>query len=143
MQSLVTSDLTRIAINLDPEHVYEQVLARAGRQHGVLDLLAVTRTKRLAIIELKAAENPDLPLQAAEYWTRIRRHRLHGDLARYGFFPGIELQAAPPILYLVAPELRFHPTTSTILSYLNPEIEIVRVGLAEAWRHGLRVTRRH
>ena len=143
MQSLVTSDLTRIDINLDPEHVYEQVLARAGREHGVLDLLAVTRTKRLAIIELKATENPDLPLQAAEYWTRIRRHQLHGDLLRYGFFPGIELQASPPILYLVAPELRFHPTTSTILSYLDPEIEVVRVGLAEAWRHGLRVTRRH
>jgi hypothetical protein len=143
MQSLVADDVTRIDFNLDPEHVYEQVFARGGRQHGVLDLLAVTRSKRLAIIELKATENPDLPLQAADYWTRIRRHQAHGDLARYGFFQGIELQAAPPILYLVAPELRFHPTTATILSYLNPEIEIVRVGLAESWRRGLRVMRRH
>ena len=143
MQSLVSRDLTRIDIHLDPEHVYEQVFARAGRQHGVLDLLAMRRAKRLAIIELKATENPDLPLQAAEYWTRIRRHQLHGDLERYGFFPGLQLQALPPILYLVAPELRFHPTTSTILGYLNPEIEIVRVGLGENWRRGLRVTRRH
>ena len=43
----------------------------------------------------------------------------------------------------MAPELRFHPTTSTILSYLNPEIEVVRVGLAESWRRGLPVMRRH
>jgi len=33
-----------------------------GHQHGVLDLLWVTPTKRLAIIELKATENPDLPI---------------------------------------------------------------------------------
>ena len=123
-------DLTRIDINLDPEPVYEQVFARAGQQHGVLDLLAVTRAKRLAILELKATENPDLPLQAADYWTRIRRHQVHGDLARYGYFPDTELQSVPPIVYLVAPTLRFHPTTATILSYLNPEMEVVRVGVA-------------
>jgi hypothetical protein len=143
MQCLVTGDIARIDIQLDPIHVYEQVFARAGRQHGVLDLLVVTQKKRLAILELKATEDPDLPLQAADYWTRIRRHQAHGDLCRYGFFPGMELQSAAPILYLVAPELRFHPTTSTILSYLNPEIEVVRVGLAESWRRGLRVMRRH
>lgn len=139
MQSLVTADLRRIDTNLDSEHVYEQVFARAGGQHGILDLLTVTRTKRLAILELKAMENPDLPLQAADYWMRVRRHQIQGDLARYGYFQGMELQAAPPIVYLVAPALRFHPTTATILSYLSPEIEVVRIGLAEDWRRGLRV----
>jgi len=142
MQSLVTQDVSRVDITLDPDRVYEQVFAQAGGQHGVLDLLTVTRTTRLAILELKATENPDLPLQAADYWLRIRRHQAQGDLARYGYFSGSQLQDAPPIVYLVAPALRFHPTTDTILRYLSPEMEIVRVGLAEGWRRGLRVVLR-
>jgi hypothetical protein len=142
MQSLVTADISRADINLDPAHVYEQVFARSAGQHGVLDLLTVTRAKRLAILELKATENPDLPLQAADYWARVRRHQAQGDLARYGYFPGMELQSAPPIVYLVAPALRFHPTTSTILRYFSPEIEVIRVGVAESWRRGLRVMTR-
>ncbi len=142
MQSIVMQDVSRIDVMLDPQHVYAQVSAKSGAQHGVLDLLTMTRTKRLAILELKATENPELPLQAADYWERIRRHQAQGDLARYGYFAGLELQAAPPIVYLVAPALRFHPTTETILNYLSPEIEIVRVGLAEGWRSGLRVVMR-
>jgi len=54
----------------------------------------------------------------------------------------MELQSAPPVVYLVAPALRFHPTTETILSYLTPEMEVVRVGLVEDWRRGLRVSMR-
>jgi hypothetical protein len=142
MQWLVTSDVSRVDINLDPDHVYEQVFARAGAQHGVLDLLGVTRSKRLAILELKATENPDLPLQAADYWARIRRHQAQGDLARNGYFSGMQLQAAPPIVYLVAPTLHFHATTAAIVSYLSPELKIVRVGLTENWRRGLQVTMR-
>ncbi len=142
MQSMVKQDVSRVDVTLDPQHVYEQVFAQAGGQHGVLDLLAVTRTKRLAILELKTTENPDLPLQAAHYWLRIRRHQAQGDLARYGYFPGLQLQAAPPMVFLVAPALRFHPTTDAILRYLSPEMEIIRVGLAESWRRGLRVVMR-
>lgn len=142
MESLVTSDVTRVDINLDPEHVYEQVFARTAGRHGVLDLLAVTHAKRLAILELKATESPDLPLQAADYWSRIRRHQAQGDLTRYGYFPRMQLQLVPPLVYLVAPALRFHPTTSTMLSYLSPEMEVIRVGLTESWRRGLRVMMR-
>jgi hypothetical protein len=142
MQSLVMQDVSRIEITLDPEHVYEQVFAQAGGQHGILDLLLVTRTKRLAILELKATENPDLPFEAADYWLRIRRHQAQGDLARYGYFSGFPLQAAPPVVYLVAPALRFHPATDTILRYSTAEMDIVRVGLAESWRRGLRVAMR-
>jgi hypothetical protein len=139
MQSLVCQDVSRIDIALDPVYVYEQVFAQVARQHSVLDLLCVTRTKRLAILELKATENLDLPLQAADYWSRIRWHQQQGDFARYGFFPAIELQPAPPLVYLIAPALRFHPTTDSLLLYLSPEMEMIRVGLAENWRRGLRV----
>jgi hypothetical protein len=142
LESLVRADVTRIDAALDPRFVYAQVFANAGGEHGILDLLTITRAGRLAILELKASEYLHLPLQAADYWLRIRRHLEQGDFARYGYFPGVELQAAPPLVYLVAPALRFHPATDTLLRYLSPELEIVRVGLAESWRHGIRVVMR-
>jgi len=83
-----------------------------------------------------------LPLQAAAHWLRIRLHLEQRDFARYGYFPGIELQAGPPLVYLVAPALRFHPSTDTLLRFLSPELESTRVGLAESWRRGLRVVTR-
>jgi hypothetical protein len=67
---------------------------------------------------------------------------LSGEIARYGYFPGIALQHAAPLVYLVAPALRFHPSTDEFLKYLSPDLEIVRVGLAESWRRGLRVVMR-
>ena len=142
LETLVREDVTRLDAALDQRFVYSQVFAHAGSEHGILDLLTVTRTRRLAILELKASEHIHLPLQAAGYWMRIRRHLEQGDFARYGYFPGIELQAAPPLVYLVAPALRLHPSTDTLLRYLSPEMEITRVGLAESWRRGLRVVMR-
>jgi hypothetical protein len=139
MQTLVHQVVTRIDISLDPDHVYEQVFAQVAGQHGILDLLCVTRNRRLAILELKATENVDLPLQAADYWSRIRWHQSQGDFARYGYFPGLNLHSAPPLVYLIAPALRFHPTTDVLQRYLSRDIELIRVGLAESWRRGLRV----
>src|ERR1700686_1383538 len=139
MQTLVCQDVTRIDIALDPDYVYEQVFAQVAGQHGILALLCVTRSRRLAILELKATENVDLPFQAADYWSRIRWHQSQGDFARYGYFPGLELQPAPPLVYLIAPALRFHPTTDILQRYLSRDMKIIRVGRAENWRHGLRV----
>jgi hypothetical protein len=42
-------------------------------------------------------------------------------------------------VYLIAPALRFHPTTDLLQRYLSRGIEIIRVGLAKSWRCGLRV----
>jgi hypothetical protein len=143
MQSLVMDDISRVDVALDSSCVYDQVFLQVTKQHGIVDLLGITRAGRLAILELKATENPDLPLQAAAYWLRILRHLKQGDFARYGYFPGRELQTAPPLVYLIAPALRFHPTTDTLLRYFTPEMEVIRVGLSETWRHGIRVMLRH
>ena len=142
LEALVREDVTRIDAALDPRFVYSQVVAHAGSEHGILDVLTVTRSGRLAILELKASEHIHLPLQAGGYWHRIRHHLERCDFARYGYFPGIELQAASPLLYLVAPALRFHPSTDILLRFLSPELESARVGLVENWRHGLRVVMR-
>ncbi len=142
LESIVREDVTRVDAMLDQRFVYAQVFANAGGEHGILDLLTVTRLGQLAIIELKASEHIHLPLQAADYWLRVRRQLQSGEIARYGYFPGITLQRASPLVYLVAPALRFHPTTDQFLNCLSPELEIVRVGLAESWRRGLRVVMR-
>ncbi len=142
LESLVREDVTRVDAALDPRYVYSQVLANAGGEHSILDLLGVTRSGRLAILELKASEHIHLPLQAADYWLRVRRHLRNGDFGRYGYFPQVQLQDAPPLVYLVPPALHFHPATDTLLRYLSRELEIVRVGLAESWRRGLRVVMR-
>ena len=96
----------------------------------------------MAILELKATEHIHLALQAAGYWRHVRHHLERDDLSCYGYFPGVQLQAAPPLVYLVAPALRFHPATDGLLRYLAPELEVVRVGLAESWRRGVRVVMR-
>ncbi len=101
-----------------------------------------SQLRRLAILELKASENVDLPLRAADYWNRIRQHQAAGDLQRYGYFPGIFLQETPPLVYLISPALRFHPATDALLKYLSPDMEVVRIGLAETWRRGIRVMMR-
>ncbi|HKV23537.1 MAG TPA: hypothetical protein VJN93_03000 [Candidatus Acidoferrum sp.] len=142
LESLVREDVTRVDAALDARFVYSQVFAQAGSEHGILDLLTVTRSGRLAILELKANEHIHLPLQAAGYWLRIWRHLEQEDFSRNGYFPGIELQNAPPLVYLVAPALRFHPCTDLLLPFLSRELECTRIGLAEGWRRGVRVVLR-
>jgi hypothetical protein len=142
LEALVLEDVTRIDAALDSRFVYSGVFAEAGREHGIPKLLTVTRAGRLAVLELKASEHIHLPLEAAGDWLQIRRHLEQRDFARSGYFPGIELQAAPPLLYLVAPELRFHPSTDTLMRFLSKDLETTRVGLAEGWRRGLCVVMR-
>ena len=142
LENLVREDVARVDAVLDPRFVYSQVFASTAGEHGILDLLTVTRSGRVAIIELKASEHIHLPLQAADYWLRVKKHMERGEISRYGYFPGVELQQTPPLVYLVAPALRFHPSTGELLKFLSPELEVVRVGLAESWRRGLRVVMR-
>jgi hypothetical protein len=126
----------------DSRFVYAQVFAGSGAEHGIIDVLTITQAGRLAILELKASEHIHLPLQAADYWLRVRRHLKLGEFRSYGYFPGVEIQEAPPLVYLVAPALRFHPVTGILLEALSPQIEVVRVGLTENWRRGIRVVMR-
>jgi hypothetical protein len=142
LESQVFADPSRIDARLDPRFLYTQVPAFTAGDRGVVDLLGVTRGGRLAILELKANEDIHLVLQAAGYWLRVRWHQQQDDIQRYGYFPGVKLLPEPPLLFLVAPAIRFHPATAVILRHLSNEIEVARVGLAENWRRGLRVALR-
>src|SRR5262249_8586125 len=142
LETLVREDVSRVDAALDSRFAYAQVLAETGGEHGILDVLTVTRSGQLAILDLKATESLHLTLQPGDYWLRIKHHLDQGNLHRYGYFPGVELQEAPPLVYLIAPALRFHPATDTLLRALSPQIDVVRVGLTENWRRGIRVVLR-
>ena len=139
LETIVSADPGRVDARLDPRHIYSQVPAFSSGDRGIIDLLGVTRDGRLAVLELKAAEDIQLVLQAADYWLRVRWHHDRDDFRRYGYFPEVQLSPKPPILLLVAPGFQFHPSIDIVLRYLSPEIEIVRIALAENWRRGLRV----
>jgi len=142
LETQVVADLTRIDARLNPKQVYTQVPAFSAGDRGIIDLLAATRDGRLAVLELKASEDIHLVMQAVDYWLRVRWHHAQDDFGRFGYFPETPLKAKPPLLYLVAPGLRFHPAIDIVLRYLSPEIEVLRIGLAENWRRGLRVVLR-
>jgi hypothetical protein len=139
LETMILADPSCIDAQLHPQFLYSQVPAFSGGDRGVLDLLGVRRDGRLVVIELKASEDVHLVLQGADYWQRVWHHQQNGELQKYGYFPGIELQARPPLLYLVAPGFQFHPATDTILKYLTPQIEVHRIGLNEGWRAGPKV----
>jgi hypothetical protein len=139
LETLILEDSSRLDAHLDAKHLYSQVPALAAGDRGVIDLLGVTTRGRLVVIELKASEDIQLPIQAVDYWLRVRRHQQEGNFQRHGYFAGIELDEKPPMVWLVAPGLRFHSAIEKLLKYLSPGIQITRIGLNENWRRGMEV----
>jgi hypothetical protein len=145
LESRLMRSLHEVAPSLLAAPVYRQVPAFAARDRGMLDLLAASRQGRLAVIELKADEDLQMPLQGLDYWIRVHRaaqsRAPHGvnDFTRSGYFPGIQLADTSPLLYFIAPALRIHPATETVLGYLAPEIEWNLIAIGEQWRRSLEV----
>ena len=139
LETMVASDPPRMDARLDVRHIYAQVPASSASDRGIIDLLGVTRDGRLAVLELKASEDIQLVMQAVDYWLRVRWHHQQDDFHRYGYFPDVALRSKPPLLFLVAPGFRFHPSSDIVLRYLSRDIEVTRIGLGENWRRGLRV----
>lgn len=121
----------------------------------MLDLLTVDRNGRLVVIELKADEDLHLPLQALDYWIRVRalnadRQRTPGSdrplsaFAREGYFPGAEISPFAPRLLLAAPALRIHPANLPVLRYISTEVDWELIALSEHWRQQLQIVfRKH
>jgi hypothetical protein len=137
LESQARAEIEAIDATLRREPIYGQVPAFAGGERGVMDLLSVDHAGRLAVVELKASADLHLPLQALDYWIRVRWHLDRNEFSPNGYFPGVALRRDPPRLLLVSPALEFHPTTETILSFFATEIEVERIGLAVEWRKGL------
>ena len=139
LESQVRQQIAIVDASLAPDPVYGQVPAFAGGERGILDLLAADRSGRLAVLELKASADLHLPMQALDYWIRVKWHLDRGEFSEHGYFPGIQLLTDPPRLLLVSPCLEFHPSTEALLSYYSPTIEVERVGLGVEWRKELQV----
>jgi hypothetical protein len=142
LESQVRTSIEELDARLLAAPIYDQVPAFAATDRGVLDLLAVERSGRLAVIELKATEDVHLPLQALDYWMRVRWHLNRGEFSAHGYFPGTELLTEPPRLLLVSPALDFHPSNEVVLRYFSPQIEVERIGVGLEWRKELKVVSR-
>ncbi len=139
LESLLFRDITRIDPAFLPEHVYPQVPAFSGTDRGVIDLLALTRRGRLAVVELKVQEEINLPLQGLDYWLRVNWLQQRNQFKEFGYFQGCELALAPPMLYLVSPAFRFHSTTEKLLAYFDGKVEVVLIGINDSWRKQIKV----
>lgn len=143
LESQVRGHIREIDASLLAQPVYGQVPAFAAADRAVLDLLALDHHGRLAVIELKASEDVHLPLQALDYWMRVRWHAERGEFQSHGYFPkaetGRELVREAPRLLLVSPALDFHPSNERVLRYFSPDISVERVGVGLQWRQELKV----
>jgi hypothetical protein len=139
MESLLKTDLSVLELELAGSPVYSQTFSVAGPARGLIDLLTVDRSGRLVVIELKADQDPQLPLQALDYWVRVKWHLERGDFQARGYFPGRILSAAPPLLWLVFPAIQLHPSNEVVLKYLSPAVPVRRLGVNEDWRRGIHV----
>ena len=146
LESVLRQELSEIEPSLNTQYVYSQVPAFAASDRGMLDLLTVDRNGRLAVLELKADDDLQLPLQGLDYWLRV--HQLHqqrspstgtSELERKGYFPRMVLSPLPPLLYFVAPALRIHPANEIVLRYFAEEVDWTLIALNEDWRTERRV----
>ena len=137
--------MTRLdpGLRLAPIHAQFRAAPGAGAAAArPVDLLALRRDGRLVVVELKVSEDAALALQGADYWRRVEAQRRAGNISRARLFGDAELSDEPPLLYLVAPMLRFHRSFHALARCLSPRIETYRLDLNEDWRAGVRVVRR-
>jgi hypothetical protein len=142
LESRVRAHVEELDAQLLPQPLYGQVPSFAAIDRGVLDLLAAERSGRLAVIELKVSQDIHLPLQALDYWIRVKWHVDRGEFSARGYFPGIELNRQPPRLLLVSPALDFHPSNERVLRFFSPAVPVERVGVGLQWRKELKVMSR-
>jgi hypothetical protein len=141
LESNLISQL-RDVLPVRQDHVYPQVPSFGGDERKIIDLLTITDSGRLVVIEIKAASDPDLPLQALDYWLAVERHRKAGDFEANGYFKGIEIREEPALLVLVAPLLLFHRTTERLLAMLPPTLPLLQIGINQTWKGKIKILRR-
>jgi hypothetical protein len=152
LESRLRDGIAELLPGLRGDLLYTQVPALSVGDRGLLDLLTLDRNGRLAVIELKADEDLHLPLQALDYWIRVRAlnddrqpgvgnggGRALSAFERQGYFAGAEVSPLPPRLLLAGPALRIHPANEPVLRYFSPQVEWELLAVSEHWRRDLKV----
>jgi hypothetical protein len=150
LESRLRAGIAELLPGLRGDLMYTQVPALSIGDRGMLDLLTLDRNGRLAVIELKADEDLHLPLQALDYWIRVRA--LNDDrqvgvgggrpvsaFERQGYFGGAEVSTLDPRLLLAAPALRIHPANEPVLRYFSQKVDWELIAVGEHWRRELNV----
>jgi hypothetical protein len=150
LEAEMVAAIDRVFSGLRGDLLVSQVPAFSTGERGMLDLLTLDTEGRLAVLELKANEDLHLPLQALDYWIRVRalnadRQARAGEartlsaFERAGYFAHAEVSPRAPRLLLAAPALRIHPANETVLKYFSPQVEWELVALSEDWRREMKV----
>jgi hypothetical protein len=144
LESLLRRDITKLDPGLIIAPLHAQFRTAHSGKLGIrpIDLLALRQDGRLVVIELKASEDREHVLQGADYWRRVEAHRRRGHIAKAKLFGDKKIKDEPPLVYLVAPTLRVHPSFQTLARCISHDIEIYRFDINEDWRAGVRVMRR-
>jgi hypothetical protein len=144
LESLLRREITKLDPGLIIAPLHAQFRTARGGKLGIrpVDLLALRQDGRLVVIELKVYEDREHVLQGADYWRRVEAHRRRGHIARAKLFGDLKIKDEPPLVYLVAPTLRVHPSFATLARCIANDIEIYRFDINENWRSGVRVMRR-
>jgi hypothetical protein len=143
LESKIVADIGQLIPSVDDRHIYPQVPSFVGEDRSIIDLLTVTTQGRLVVIEIKASPDPDLPLQALDYWIAVERHRKAGDFQQKGYFAGCRLRDEPALLVLVAPLLAYHKTSRRMISMLPSEVQLLEIGINQGWKQQIKVLRRN
>jgi hypothetical protein len=150
LESRLRQSINELLPSLRGDLLYSQVPTLSSGDRGMLDLLTLDRNSRLHVLELKADEDLHLPLQALDYWIRVRAlsadrqktpacDRPLSAFERHGYFAAAEISPLPPRLLLLAPALRIHPANESVLRSLSSEIDWELIALSEDWRRELKV----
>jgi hypothetical protein len=144
LESLLRKDITKLDPGLIIAPLHAQFRTARGGKLGIrpIDMLALRQDGRLVVIELKVSEDREHVLQGVDYWRRVEAHRRRGHIAKAKLFGERKIRDEPPLVYLVAPTLRVHPSFQTLARCIDSEIEIYRFDINEDWRSGVRVMRR-
>ena len=150
LEARLRGGIAELLPGLREDLLYSQVPALSSGDRGLMDLLTLDRNGRLTVIELKADEDLHLPLQALDYWIRVRalnddrqpgvgKGRSMSAFERQGYFAGADVSPLAPRLLLAAPALRIHPANEPVLRYFSPQVEWEMIALGEHWRRELKV----
>jgi hypothetical protein len=140
LESAVRSHITALDPTLRAIPVHSQVLSLSGRDRDSIDLLGISYSGQLTVMELKTTEDIHLPMQALDYWMRVTWHAQRSELDH--LFPGVPLLPDPPRLLLVAPAISFHSANQTVLRHFSPTIDVERIGINSDWQTNLKVVLR-
>ncbi len=147
LESILRRDITKLdpGLIIAPLHAQFRTSPGGAITRGgprPVDLLALRHDGRLVVIELKVNEDREHVFQGVDYWRRVEAHRRRGHISSAKLFGEREISDESPLVYLVAPTLRFHPSFATLARTIAPDIEIYRFDVNEDWREGVRVVRR-